>query len=141
MKRLNVPLLLMVREAILKEPKQFIMDHWFSDQTDIRKRGTDYRHRPNAYEIPNCGTAACIAGWVVTIGNGKTPREIAIQHLLGVKTEACNLLNVDGYDASFLFYVTNWSPHYRKAWKATRSPAKRALIAAKVIDNFIRRHK
>ena len=56
---INTKLLRAIQRRIKKEPKQFIM-YWY-----FRK---DERH------IPNCGTAACIAGWAVTLTKTKSKK-------------------------------------------------------------------
>jgi hypothetical protein len=62
---MNTKLLLRVKARILKEPKQFQMYAWFLN---------------NPTEIPNCGTAACIAGWVISLGTKHKPVDCALMH-------------------------------------------------------------
>lgn len=56
---MNVELLLKVKDQILKEPRQFVMESWF---------------RLSIRDIPNCGTAACIGGWGIAIEFNENPK-------------------------------------------------------------------
>lgn len=51
-----IRLLQRVKRAILAEPKQFQMNAWFKIEPTT---------------IPNCGTAACIGGWLITLASKK----------------------------------------------------------------------
>lgn len=65
MKSMNVKLLRAIQRRIKKEPRQFFMD-WY-----LKKNS----------RIPNCHTAACVAGWAVTLTTikSKKPGELVEQ--------------------------------------------------------------
>ncbi len=138
---MNIDLLLKVRAAILAEPAQFIMASWFA-------KGSVYHHDEDpesSYDrttdiprgtIPNCGTAACIAGWTCAIANGRLPAE---QRLFssGVDFVAEAALGIDQERGALLFYVREWPYDMQQAWLAATTLEARAQVAAARIDKFV----
>lgn len=114
---MNIELLLKVKEQILKEPKQFIMDRWFCNSPD------------GNYEIPNCGTAACIGGWGWAISKGLNPREARKYY---DENDFPKLFDISIYQASRLFYLARWPLKFREKGYSTNS-----TLAAARIDHFI----
>lgn len=57
--KINVALLREIQKQILKSPKQFRMWTWFVSDNSI----------------PNCGTAACIAGWAIALKRKESPQK------------------------------------------------------------------
>lgn len=124
---MNVKLLEKVKEAILAEPRQFVMGEYFVIDEGLFDLGR---------EIPNCGTAACIAGWAVTLGRRfKNPARA--RRIPAVGEEAVKLLRLDEDGAFRLFLVGDWPWQYREAWSEAKTAKARAKVAAKRIDHFI----
>jgi hypothetical protein len=122
---MNVRLLRRIQRQILKEPKQFWMDAYFCDCI--------------SWQIPNCGTTACIAGWATALGKNKNPRQA---WLTGVDARQYgeHKLKITNVQASKLFFTDAWPRKYRTAYlKALMAKrlADSARIAAKRIDHFI----
>jgi hypothetical protein len=95
--KLNVRLLRRIQKQILKEPRQFQMPRMF-----------DYRPA-----IPNCGTAACIAGWAYTFSlKNATPERARQSAVRLVRTSALDIaqekLGLDIYQAHRLFNYSQW---------------------------------
>lgn len=136
---LNIELLDKVKEAILAEPAQFVMGELFSDRL-LNTECTCGCHEDGwdlARKIPNCGTAACIAGWTVTLHMGLTPAAAR-----KVKDDpwvrAARLLGIHGpgmWDAK-LFEVSQWPSDLEERWHAEKSLEGRAGIAAERIERF-----
>lgn len=125
-------LLLDVKARILKEPEQFNMHSFFSDhsETELAKP-------------PNCGTAACIAGWVLSVASKITPAKAWEKYFysgnkIHPSVMAEDILKISGKQVSCLFYVGGWPEQFETPYiTASTMPAK-AKIAAKRIDYFIR---
>jgi len=143
MKPEHKELLLRAKKAILKEPKQFTMGAWFTKYPEERESSFEYT-------IPNCGTAACIAGWVITLSkenqNPLRAREAIVDQFKSTRvyvdeeTLACRILGLPRYKAMSLFYVANWPNELIEKWEVADSPEERAQIAAERIDQFISEH-
>ncbi len=130
---MNIPLLRRIQKRILKEPRQFQMDNWFN-------------HSPSVY--PNCGTAACIAGWAVTMSMKKgNPKKIC-QLLTGALTtdwtdndkitrKAMKFLQLDTPEAAKrLFIQSRWPSVFRFHPSSEGTPEYAANAVAR-IDHFI----
>lgn len=132
---LNVKLLRQVKRQILKEPAQFVMDLFFAQKEDIPWTSDLERS-----EIPNCGTAACIAGWTVALSQKKKP--VDAQGLAWDDAEvASEHLGLDNGQGAELFYTENWPQELRDQFFASRTLKGRARVAARRIDAFIKEHR
>jgi hypothetical protein len=118
-KHMNKELLLKVKEQILREPRQFQMDAFFT------ARDAD---------TPNCGTAACIAGWAIAIHLAKQPSRARRELVGDYATYASEIL---GHNADRLFYLDEWPDHLYERWLKSESTDECAQIAAEAIDDFI----
>lgn len=130
---MNTELLLKVKAKILAEPKQFFMHEFFTD------------HVVGIDTIPNCGTAACIAGWAVTIARNENPEETRkylyqSPNNLCTWLEAQKALDITKEQESKLFYTDNWPSEYdaayNQAWQ-DEDFEEAAKVAANRIDYFI----
>lgn len=134
---MNVELLQRVKAHILEEPKRFIMSRWIGKHTPGSQMGFHDSKIDIGRRYPACGTVtvACIAGWTCLLA-GEEP-------FLGSDTQARaqTLLELSPNQTATLFYKDRWSPHYQRLWDGTRSLKKRAEIAGRVIDNFIKKHR
>lgn len=120
---MNTDLLLKVKEQILREPKQFIMSHYFQD-------ANQFGDTP-----PNCGTAACIAGWALSIAGNVTPKEEARRGSYHLR--ARTLLDLDYDHAEELFDTAYWPTTFRSRYCNASTQEELAQIAADRIDAFI----
>jgi len=132
---LNVALLRKVQRRIKKEPLQFNMNFFFI----------------KLVHIPNCGTAACIAGWTLALNAKKNPLEticeidsnfIVNKHYTSnpdLADEAATILGIDYSQAMLLFYTYGWPQEFLFA--SDDDPSYIAKQACKRIDYFIKEGK
>jgi hypothetical protein len=149
-KKLNVKLLRQVRDVIRKYPDQFMMDNYFDD------------YNMSGGPVGRCGTAACIAGWCITLkidSKKKSPKKAhAIVHEQFYNLfsdpinncgrtecpefyEAQKLLNITGNQARNLFFESRWPIEFRARHTYKTTPTEFAEIAAQRIDHFIEHGK
>ena len=107
--KLNAPLLIMIRERIKVDPELFNMSFWFSD---IVIEGGEYGYYEHG-EAPKetCGTAACIAGWAVSIDahiNDTPLMELLPANVTRAERHAGMLLGLSGEQCVSLFYRSAW---------------------------------
>lgn len=134
-----VKLLRRVKKQILLEPRQFVMGYYFHSGTllDYGEGACDLPRK----KIPNCGTAACIAGWVISLDSKQKPSE-ANQTFRSPEETAGNALGLDlfGGGRLELFRVDFWPAPYETAWFKAKTHRTRAQVAARRIEAFIREH-
>lgn len=129
---MNIPLLKKVRAAILKHPDQFEMEWYFQKELLI---GED--------DIPagGCGTAACIAGWILFYAKNCTTLEQANQlfYTLAEATAAAGLDDIakQRNSLSCLFAVDDWPEPFSSRYVNATTLQGRAQAAADRIDHFI----
>ena len=131
---LNVELLRKVQAQILKEPRQFLMELFFYS-------GPRYRDLGPEEVIPNCGTAACIAGWAIAIDRQMTPKEAheATRYEEGDDTRrGAEALRISRKQAETLFFTEYWPGEFRDRYEDDQRPEARAKVAADYIDYFIK---
>lgn len=134
-KIMNIKLLRKIQKAILKEPRQFDMDRWYSF----------------ASSVPNCKTTACIAGWAIACDRKVKPLLAArtFDGEFGVNTHsitysgkpgdvAAQLLGIDLDQREKLFQVGNWPRKYYIAYQRADTYKQRARIAFNRIGHFIK---
>jgi hypothetical protein len=120
---MNVKLLQRVKKIITRRPLQFLMEAWFEA---VGKADN------------NCGTAACIAGWVITCDQ-QAGKKKKLKPLLAAKTfykdfdpqsgsclsgtyagqiqpKAQKILNISSSQAKRLFVLDYWPPQFRYAY-------------------------
>lgn len=120
---MNTELLMEVRQRILDEPRQFDMDVFFESHADI----------------PNCGTAACIAGWAIALSEKTTPKEAKNRNFsLDYEILAVRALRIDFHQANRLFYVGTWPAEFQSRFRMSVESDERAQVAAERIDHFIK---
>jgi len=119
-----------IQAQIEAEPRQFRMWNWFEDNDELHSKSA----------IPNCGTAACIAGWSVSMSSRKKPA-VARYNSVSYASVAMDYLRLDEYAANLLFYEDRW-PRKFMPKDGDRfdsfSPAKRAKMAIARINHFIK---
>lgn len=123
---MNKELLLKIKEHILAEPKRLIMD-------DVAFRG-----RPGervydggiSFEIADCGTAACIAGWACLLSDERPSLWYGER-----------LLRLNYPEKHYLFFASSWPTKFYHRWRNANTPQERAVIAAERIDHFIEHGK
>lgn len=121
-------LLRRIKHRILKEPRQFCMSGFFVSSDDLEA----------TWEIPNCNTAACIAGWALVLSKNSSPR-IAREACRGsgfrIDSTARIVLEIDFYQSTRLFYQCNWPLRFQRF--DDEGTAEFAQQAAARIDHFI----
>lgn len=124
---MNTKLLRRIQKQILKEPRQFDMDFYFSEYHSL------------GVKIPRCGTAACIAGWAICLADKKTPQQadeslrmsparFRAQEHLGLTAEQCDRL----------FYQGGWPAPFKENYGGAKNATHAARIACLRIDHFIK---
>jgi len=105
---MNVKLLKRVRDRIKLRPQQFDMTDWFSPST-------------NADQTPShCGTAACIAGWAMTLHQRTTPEKCQAPDSLTFEEYGRQILDLTFHEGQSLFYVGEWPNPYSQQFAAIR---------------------
>lgn len=139
LEKLTIKRLRAIKKQILKEPRQFAMRWLFAKE--LRRLGrvewTDNVHHNKP--IPNCGTAACLAGWAFTLfaERGLNPREaneLMEDNAYGIE-DAREILRLADEQGKLLFHFENWPPKFRRA-KEEGTPAFARQAAAR-IEHFI----
>lgn len=121
---MNIKLLKQIKRKILAEPKQFYMHAFYSQLNGTR-------------EVPNCGTAACIAGWAVALSEHITPKQAKKNYLIPI-FKADSLLEISNEQSLKLFYINNWPKDLGEAYHENDNyPTIQAICAAERIDRFI----
>ena len=128
---INVRLLRRVKARILAEPKQFVMDGWVTEYVDDQLFPDDDLPRK---QIPNCGTAACIAGWTVALSDGVKPCDIDRND--DISTRARKLIGTE--TATRLFFTPCWPEKFADRWVGAKTFKGRARVAADRIEHFIK---
>lgn len=124
---MNVKLLRKVKRQILKEPKQFVMEGFFVEA------GSDVTPK----KIPNCGTAACICGWAISLKNAVTPAEANCQSV-NEWTDGEDALQLTREQADRLFAHFDWPERFFLRYRNAKSFKARAEAAADRIEHFIK---
>lgn len=145
---MNVELLRQVREQILAEPTRFGMKSWVDETDDFHRK-------------PECGTACCIGGWAgmltglvrkrnsellrfpadLTVKGQKLVNRIGAVDKYGLLIPSslfATALDISGLEATRLFYVDHWPESFRMPFYNEKDAKKRARIAAKRINRFIK---
>ncbi len=126
---LNVALLQTVKQHIVADPGNLSMLNW------IRHAG-------------ECGTTACIAGWIVVFsepGESLEDREVKAIVIRAESHGDLRFANLAatriGYPRSGancpLFYVDDWPRDLTLRWAGAKTAADAAAAAAEAIDRFI----
>lgn len=130
---LNVKLLRKIKKHILEKPRRFLMRTWLVQRSGFRPTFyADDLYQEQKFE--KCGTAACIAGWTCLLAKAPVDTDT-------IQTDAADILGIGRIVASQLFYVDHWPSELSDSYETAKTPRKRAEIAAKRIDLFIKEHK
>jgi hypothetical protein len=140
-KKMNVKLLRKVQRHILAVPERY-------DQDGIIEFGDPGMTYRNDSTFPECGTIACIGGWVEVL-SAKRPRLLAkrkswggqtflnykkLGHLLGVDQGSVSRLVAYSYDSG----ENAWPAQFRRAYRKAKTQQGRTRVAARRIDHFIK---
>jgi len=134
---MNTELLLKVKQKILDEPKQFIMAEWFAKEWNINEQLSNLEPQR---VVPNCKTAACIAGWTLCISEQLTPDIISRRkgEIFSPFLKARQELDISLEQADRLFYTNGWPHILNFKYSNAYTPEERANVAAERIDHFIK---
>lgn len=121
-------ILLKVKRKILEEPENFGMQDFVGDPYDCGV------HEPSKN---TCGTAHCIAGWVVYL---KTGIDYSDSWSINFDAGAAEIIGLP-YTPSFgthpLFYTEDWPSDLAEAYFACSTNEDAAKVAAAAIDRFL----
>jgi len=121
-------LLRKVQKRILAEPRQFVMWSYFTSSI------------PNT---PNCGTAACIAGWTIAESQKLNPQQannFVQDHGYDDHELAKKRLGITHRQANHLFYDESWPAPFRDQYRKLphNQRMRRARVAVARIEHFIK---
>lgn len=134
----NVALLRKIQKAILKYPDQFNMAWWFQKKDS------------KGNLAGRCGTAACIAGWAVTLARVKNierakpfRKQLAYQRVIwDLPGDASNLLGLQTEsETNGLFCTSSWPAKFRKRYDHATTAKQAARAASDRISHFIKTGK
>jgi hypothetical protein len=127
-KKINVELLRQVQNAIVKHAAHFNMGTW--------GYGAKKRHiMHDESSESECGTTACIAGFIVLLHDGKVGYGVAgrAAKLLGLDYDVWN----DELNGNKLFHLSNWPTKFCRRYLQAKRNLTRARVAAERIEHFI----
>lgn len=137
--KLNVELLRKVQAHIKEEPRRLIMSVWFQPFADRVTMDLQWESFSNHKIglgmlpeplVPPCGTIGCIRGWAHNLSGDK------------YSISSCYKgLNIPEHFESLLYRVDEWPYKFQESYRTTDSPAVRADITCRVIDDFIQRYE
>lgn len=132
--KLNVRLLNKVKRSIMEHPQNVDMQHWVNHED----------------EDAECGTAGCIAGWVVANGDLEKLRKLHMPPMfadnekarragLKIKDRAIKLLGLSRRKewANCLFKIESWPQELYDQYVSLETRKAQAKVVVKVIDRFI----
>lgn len=134
-----------VKKRILAEPKQFVMASYFSlnleneiphtfPSGEAEEKWIE-THLPNDISIPNCGTAACIAGHILCIKEEKKPKNAMLEDGFFIEFKVSEFLNVSQVYTNKLFDLYRWPVEFRDKFNAAPiASMERAQVACEMID-------
>lgn len=130
---MNIEKLQEIKKKILRNPKQFQMDHWFNTKLDDGKT-----------DAGGCGTAACIAGWWLVVERktesllrAEKIKQIEYPSYYHISSAAQAGLDLPNQS---LFLLSCWPADFRISYNNAVSRKhfrKAAKIVGEVIDNYI----
>lgn len=133
--KLNVRLLRKIQKHILEEPRRFLMSSSVIRATTQQEWSNIIRRW--AYDasksMPPCKTAACIAGWADIFTGGDGSHYLARERAaaaIGIDPGVC-------WGNHSLFSDKAWPEPFKSRYEASKTPAKRAKIAADRIEWLI----
>ena len=137
-----------VKEAILNNPHNFCLSSWVSNITGVTDhQGIELKKLSN----PECGTTACIAGWIVYLFGDRDEWEK--KRNINFQERAAQLLDIPERDidrgskgsADRLFHRSQWPAKFSDAYMdafelkdSEKSHKQIAQITADRIDHFIK---
>lgn len=134
-KKLNVKLLRKIQKHITEEPRRFFMSGLrvkAKNETKWADYAASFARSDLSPTMPSCGTAACIAGWALTLSNKRMGYSALDRagDLLGLPAKYF------GYD--HVFVADKWPEPFYRRWQDARTPKQRAKIACARIDHLIK---
>jgi hypothetical protein len=125
MTKLNVKLLRKIKKHVEEEPRRLIMARW----QQKGRAGELVEDEAATFNLPECGTAACIAGWAVNLSGKKIETDVGAR--------AMTLLGLTFEQSQNLFNTGNWPGDYGDKFDNETSPERRVKILGKLIDKVI----
>jgi hypothetical protein len=120
-----------VARHILAEPLRY-------DQNATVEHGIPGEFRTGFNRIvPECGTVACIGGWIALLGAKNPKRVRSLQPPKLARTLGVPLENMC-YLIAFVRNNYGWPEKHRTAYNRANTPRQRAKVAARRIEHFIK---
>lgn len=134
---MNIPVLLQAKADILAHPDQCQMGDFYSQYLDIGESDDGWGH---GLEAGGCGTAACIAGWIMFRVAGCATLADADSMIWGgepLDKHAMRHAGLTEDERHALFFTSGWPQDLKhKLWKST-TPEQFAGVMAERIDRLI----
>jgi hypothetical protein len=115
-----------VQAHILEEPRSFDLEKYLELAEKDDPSG------------PPCGTVACIAGWVVMLGDKSFVPDSLLQTYASIPLRAQKLLGIGEMQSLKLFLGVNWPREFRVQYGFAIGKPAEAAVAVRRIDHFIR---
>lgn len=132
LKKLTIKRLRAIKKQILKEPRQFQMLRCFSERLRVIKQGSE---PDRLVSIPNCGTAACIAGHACALFSERkkmNPLEASRYNMAKSRTSLSSAEYLLGCpNSAILFHFPRWPKQFQKH-KHEGTPAFARQAAARI---------
>lgn len=132
--------LLRVADHIEAVPNRFTMSSFLTTRNTLRGEVCDEYRGGDPFPFAECGTAACIAGWVTLLdGKDRTtiqPLDIedyAVKALTGIDSSEDDYYNDDIYR---LFWF-KWPIAWKDAYEDCTTPEQAAKLAARLVRGFV----
>lgn len=133
---MNKQVLLQARADILAHPDQCQMSSFFSDYLDMPDG------HGGSMPAGGCGTAACIAGWIIFRKRQFDSLKQGHQHVrsnshYSPEDDAGAYAGLNSFERSRLFFTCEWPSDCKTEYYQATTPAATAQAMANRIDRFI----
>jgi hypothetical protein len=125
-----------VQEQILKEPRQFQMTFFYHSADSMMN---------DSAPVPNCGTAACLVGWLIALDEKTTPKQASETITPNeIWRRASRLLELKGRKRlrdkrlRSLSSTGHWPLEFNERWNHRKNANQAARIAVARINYFIK---
>ncbi len=123
-----------VAKHILAEPKRLNMADWIIRKRIPKQKQHDgFAGNIKEYGFARCNTAACIAGWIMLLYDGKNADAVS------ASIRAREILGLDLYTGGHdLFAVDTWDQPYQSKYMESTTVLDKAKVAAAYINHYIK---
>jgi hypothetical protein len=120
--------------AILEHADQFDMTHWMSAPNVEDYSGAMIAREALRYR-DHCGTAFCLAGWIVLTA---PPHGVRPYKDSSIPTAAREIANLTHNQSNRLFHTINWPLSFSQDYHDAETRLAKARVLARRVEHFIR---